>query len=108
MTINPPVNERTATGPEFEALYVEHHFDDLLPRCTKEVVEDLYFPDGYPLHPDTIHKYGALYRLDGVKVAVIFHYTHADRTVTRHFRMLVAGGITYRPPVRPPVHPGKV
>ncbi len=107
MTIKPPLEDRTATGPEFEALYVEHDFDAILPHCETYIIEDRYYPDGHPSQPGTIQKHGKKYRLNGETVAVVFYYTHANGTVTKHFRMLRVDGVTYRAPVQPPVTPRK-
>ena len=108
MAIKPPVEERTATDAEFDALYVEHDFDGILPRCETYIIEDRYYPAGHPSHPDTIHKHGKKYRLGGETVAVIFYYTHANKTVTRHFRMLSCNGVRFSALIRPPVSPPNI
>jgi hypothetical protein len=109
MATNPPVDEqtKTATSAEMEALYVQHNFDEILSYCETHVVENRHYPAGHPFNPLTIHKHGAKYRLNGTTVAVIFHYTHANKTITRHIRMLRVAGIRYSAPDLPPVHPLK-
>jgi hypothetical protein len=105
MTKHPPIQEQTATSVELDRLFEEHNFEETLSRCEKYTVEDLYYPTGHPAHPQTIHKYGEKYRLDGETVAVIFHYTHANKTIVRHIRMLRISNVRYTVAKQPPVHP---
>lgn len=103
--IKPPLIEQPASSAELDALFVEHDFESILSRCEQFTVEDRYYPEGHPAHPDTIHKHGTKYRLNGVTVAVIFHYTHIDKTITRHIRILRVGDARFSVIQQAPVHP---
>jgi len=104
--INPPVLDQTVTSEQLDLLFVEHDFDSLLAACDQIIpLTDRYYPDGHPSHPRTMHKHGTKYRLAGVTIAVIFHYTHNDKTVTRHIRILRVGDTRFSVARLPPVHP---
>jgi hypothetical protein len=105
---NPPVSEQPATAAELDALFDKHGFEELLRRCEMYTLADRDCGPNHPLHPDTVYKLGYKYRLNGVTVAVVFYYTHANKTVTRHIRMLRVNNTKYYAPKQPPVHPQDV
>ena len=108
MIKKPPLTEQAVTIEQMNSLYIEHNIEAMLPHCKRFTIEDRYFPEGHPSHSATIHKHGCKYRLGDVTIAVIFHYTHIDKTITRHLRMLRIGDTKYSVAKMPPVHPQKV
>jgi hypothetical protein len=101
----PPVTEQTATAAQLDEIYSQHNFEALLKRCLRYEIENRTCGPNHPLHPDTRAKLGLKFRLHGgPTVAVVFYYTHANKTVTRHIRMLRVGDTKFCVPKQAPVH----
>lgn len=78
------------TPLELERLFVEHRFDNILAKCNRREIANGTFYLGKDMHPTTVGELGEVYTDDSGIRAVIFHYTHSDKSCIRSIKRLVA------------------
>ena len=77
-------------------LFHDHNFQDQLKRCEVILFRDEQLEPGTSsAHPDTVSVKGRKYRVRKRTLAVIFYYTHLDRSITESIRMLLINGVKH-------------